>query len=358
MENSTAYKLGDSRIRHFDRRGSRRLTTATYYATLAILVIAYSVMEPACAVAQEGEGITAADTSCPQATLRSFIDACNEVHRLVRRDKYLDRSSAEYAQIGRRVIDCLDVSELPAFARDESAGEVAVCLKEILDRVELPPWNEIPDLEKIEGEGGFEKLSRWRIPGTRLTIARVDEGPQKHEYLFSTGTVERAVRYFKEIKSIEYLDRPDVTPDLHRWYLSVPGHPILARIVALLPERIQRGRICGLTAWKWPGLLVAGLVAVTLMTAAYRLHFRFRNRWRQTSVMKYWLTILFPVVAMLIPLIFAHIARRYLTVRGNPLYIIRFSCIAIALLAGVIVIFAPTGSLKALLRLHESIHRD
>ncbi|MBC8877224.1 MAG: mechanosensitive ion channel family protein [Planctomycetes bacterium] len=306
-------------------------------------------MRPDSAVAQEGEGVKAADTSSPRATLKSFIDACSEIHRIVHREKYFDRSSPEFAQIGRRVIDCLDISELPAFARDERAGEVAVCLKEILDRTELPPWDEIPDSEAIEAAGGFEKLSRWRIPGTRITIARVEEGPQRHEYLFSTGTVERAVRYFEEVEPIEYRDRPDVTPDLHRWYLSVPGHPALARIVAVLPERMQRGRICGLAAWKWPGLLVALLVAGILMVAAYRLHFRFRNRWRQTSVMKHWLTILFPVVAMLTPFIFKHVAQRYLTIRGNPLYIISFSSTAIATFAGMIVIFAASN------RIAESI---
>ncbi len=42
------------------------------------------------------------------------------------------------------------MSELPAFAREERAGEVAACLKEILDRVELPAWDQIPDTTEIE----------------------------------------------------------------------------------------------------------------------------------------------------------------------------------------------------------------
>ena len=141
---------------------------------------------------------------------------------------------------------------------------MAVCLKEILDRVSLPPWEEIPGTEDIEKAGGFEKLSHWRIPGTRITIARVEEGPHRHEYLFSPGTVERAVTYFKQVESKKYRkeDGPEVSKNLYQWYVSVPGHPAYAAIVSRLPERMQRGRTCGLANWKWPGILVTLLIAI------------------------------------------------------------------------------------------------
>ncbi|MEE9602003.1 MAG: hypothetical protein V3V75_01770, partial [Thermoguttaceae bacterium] len=205
--------------------------------------------------------------------MKSFIDACNEIDRLIRAQKYFDRTTPEHAELAERVMDCIDMSELPAFAREQRAGEVATCLKEILDRIELPPWEEIPDTEDIDAAGGFEKLSHWRIPGSRITIARVEEGPQRHEYLFSPGTVDRAVDYFKHIRSKPYrTEGPKVSKDLYRWFVSAPGHPTLAAIVSRLPEQIQRGQILGLATWKWPGLLVALLVAVALIVIAYRLH--------------------------------------------------------------------------------------
>ena len=46
---------------------------------------------------------------------------------------------------------------------------------------------------RFKQPGDSKKLSRWRVPDTRITIERVEEGPQKHEYLFSTGTVNRSV---------------------------------------------------------------------------------------------------------------------------------------------------------------------
>ena len=151
------------------------------------------------AAAQQATKFKAADTSSPRDSLRSFLDACNELHDLIQERQCIDRNARPHREVAWRVLDCIDSSQLPAFARDQRTGEVAAPLKEILDRVELPPWDQIPDAAEIQAAGGYEKLSRWRIPDTRITIERVEEGPQRHEYLFSTGTVERAIGYFQEI---------------------------------------------------------------------------------------------------------------------------------------------------------------
>ena len=210
------------------------------------------------ASAQQRTEIKAADTSSPRATLKSFIEACNEVSELVDEAGYLDRNSADHGRIANRVVDCLNMSETPQFARFQRAAEVAVCIKEILDREEIPNWDQIPDTAEIEAAGGFEKLSTWRIPGTRITIARVSEGPQKHEYLFSPGTISRAVDYFKSLRDQPYrTDGPAVSEGLYDNFLSAPGHPVVAKIIKPLPTSFRRARIFGMAAWKWPGVLLA-----------------------------------------------------------------------------------------------------
>ena len=301
-----------------------RLASFDWSNTTVLFFLAFVVpaFQPALLIAQERSEIKAADTSSPRDTLRSFIEACNEVHQLVRKDRFFDRSSEAHADVGERIIDCIDQSQLPAFAREQRAGEVATCIKEILDREELPPWEEIPDVDYIEARGGLEKFPRWRIPGTRITIDRVDEGPQKYEYLFSTGTVDRAVRYFKRIESQPYrTDGPPVSEGLYDWFMSAPGHPTVAAIVGLLPERMQRSRTLGLTTWKWPGLILSLLIAIGLMVAAYKLQITITNRVRGKSVIKYCLTIVFPIAAMLIPLILSHFLERYVTARRRTLII-------------------------------------
>jgi len=293
-------------------------------------------------VAQTSEVISSvADTSSPRTTLESFIDACNELYDLIKTDKFIRNNDELHLPISLRILDCVDSSELPAFARDERASEIAICIKEILDRVELPTWDEIPDNTAIEAAGGFEQLSRWRIPGTRLTIARVEEGPQKHEYLFTAGTADRALEYYRNESSKPYrVDGPTTSPGFYDWYMSAPGHPVIAGIVNRLSDRMRFGRSFGLANWKWPGLLVALLVVITLMVIIYRLHFALVRRTRGKRILTYCLTIIFPIAAMLVPLVFAYFADNYLTIRGNALYIVSFCANATATLAAVVVVFA------------------
>jgi MscS family membrane protein len=83
-----------------------------------------------------------------------------------------DRADPEFRALSLRILDCLDTRELPAFLRDERAAEVSVAIKEILDRIEVPPWEEIPGVAELEAAEGSERLLRWRMPGSRLVIAR------------------------------------------------------------------------------------------------------------------------------------------------------------------------------------------
>jgi MscS family membrane protein len=256
----------------------------------------------------------------------------------------VDRNSDEHRDLALRVLDCIDASELPPFARQQAAGEAAAALKEILDRVDpFPPWEKIPDANEIQAAGGYEKLSRWRIPDTRITIERVEEGLQKHEYLFSTGTVDRAVEYYRQIAHRPCrTDGPKTSPGFYDWYASAPGSPLLGTIVARLPERLRFGRTWGVANWKWPGVIVLSVVAILLMWLFYRLYLSLSQRVFGKSIVKYCLTVVFPIGAMLVPLAFGYVTERYLTVRSTPLYVIRFCSDLTFMLAAVIVFFAVT----------------
>ena len=319
-------------------------------------LIVFLAVGTGAAVGRESGDFRAADTSSPRDTLRSFIDACNQLHQLINTSpKYYNRADPDHIAIAERALDCIDDSKLPAFARVDRAAEAAVALKEILDRVKLPPWKEIPDRAEIMAAGGLEKLTDYRIPDTRITISRVEQGPRRHEYLFSPGTVERAPRYFRSIAPRPYRTQgPQVSKDFYRWYLSAPGHPVLAAVVEKLPKTLRLGRTWGLANWKWPGLLVTFLVALILMAVAYRAHVFFVKRVRRRirdkyRLIKYWLTIFFPIAAMLIPLAVHHVAYHYITLRSTPLYVVTFATGFIALAALLVVIFAVAN------RIAESI---
>ena len=218
------------------------------------------------AIAEPMNRFKVAKTSSPRDTLRSFIEAANDSYDLIMESGYVDRNSPAAHALRDRILDCIDVSELPAFARRDRAVDAATALKEILDRVDLPPWDEIPDASEIKAAGGNVELSRWRIPDTRITIERAQEGPQKHEYLFSTGTVERAVEYYRDIRDRPYrTSGPRTSPGIYDWYLSAPGHPVLGAIVERLPNSMRFGRTLGLANWKWPAVLVILVIGITMM---------------------------------------------------------------------------------------------
>ena len=295
------------------------------------------------AIAEPVNRFKVAKTSSPRDTLRSFIEAANDSYDLIRKSGYVDRNSPVGHALRDRILDCIDVSEPPAFARRDRAVDAATALKEILDRVDLPPWDEIPDASEIKAAGGNVELSRWRIPDTRITIERAQEGPQKHEYLFSTGTVERAVEYYRDIRDRPYrTDGPRTSPGIYNWYVSAPGHPVLGVIVERLPDSMRFGRTLGLAHWKWPATLLLLGIAIAAMWMLYSLQ---RSVTRQVSPqnrLKYGLTLAFPIAAMLVPLAFLEISHSYLTVRNMPLHVISFGAYAVAIIAAVVVVFAAT----------------
>ena len=299
--------------------------------------------------AEEHSVVRPADTSSPRATLKSFIDSCNELRQLIQTVHHFDRTSPEHHPLAIRILDCLDLSELPEYAREDIAGESAMFLKEILDRVELPPYDEIPDSKAIEAAGGIEKLSRWQIPGTRLTIARVEEGPHRHEYLFTPGTVERAAGYYEDIKFLPYRTTgPEVSEGAYWWYISAPADPWVAAVVDRLPNWFRERRL-GLAIWKWAGLLPTLLLAILLMGAAYKLQRSLVRRFRDKALFRYCLTILLPIIAMLIPLAFKHVAHDYLSLRGTAIYVVSFSANLTATLASLIVVFGISNRIAAVI---------
>jgi len=293
--------------------------------------------------AQPTDRFRVADTSSPRDTLRSFIEAANESHELIQRTRFVDRNSRESHAIRMRILDTIDASELPAFARSDRASDVAAALKEILDRVELPPWDEIPGARQIQAAGGYEKLSRWRIPDTRITIQWVEEGSRKHEYLFSTGTVERAIEYYKDIRDRPYrTDGPRTSPGIYDWYASAPGNSVLGAIVEQLPHTMRFGRTLGLANWKWPCVLLLLVVAIATMWVLYLLQLSTGRRVSPQNRLRYGLTLLFPAAAMLVPIAFLQTSESFLTIRNMPLYVINFGSHAVAIIAAVVLVFAAS----------------
>jgi len=124
-------------------------------------------------------------------------------------------------QSGRETIPSLrtlDLSEVPRAFAEGVGVEVALLLKEVIDRIGLPPYASIPDAEQVEREA----LTRWRIPNTEILLQQVQEGPRAGAWLFSAETVDRAEAFFARVEDLPYLPRGS-TPGIYRAYTLTPG---------------------------------------------------------------------------------------------------------------------------------------
>lgn len=286
-----------------------------------------------------------ADTFSPRGTLTLFMDSTQEIYEIARSVKYVDRNDPKYLPLISQIFSCLELSALPEYARENYASEAAVCLKEVLDRTTLPPIEAIPGPENIQASDGSDPLLRWQIPGTRLSIARVLEGPQQGQYLFTAESVAEVVEMFEITRGQPYRTSGfAVSPDLHEWYLSSPSEPKVAALVESLPSFFKY-RQFGLAIWQMVGLILVTVVGLGIMVGLYRVAARRSEANFNVSLFRYWFGLVFTLVALLVPLLFKSVIWTYLSFRGSPLYVVNFAADIVFLLAAIIAILALTNRL-------------
>ena len=225
--------------------GPRTQSIATFLACCVLLGLA--AFE---ALASDPHPLAPPDRSSPRATLHSFITQMEAAHRAYNSGT----DGAGVAQAFRRAIDCLDLSEVAPTLYLDVGGYSALLLKEILDRLDLPSSEEIPD-----GESGID---RWTIPQTEIAIVRVKEGELAGQYLFSQRTVERLEEFYDHARQLPYKDV--TTPGLLDIYIENPGGLVPSHWAEKLPAW-SLTRVFDRPVWKWLALaayLVGGLVIV------------------------------------------------------------------------------------------------
>jgi len=134
-----------------------------------------------------------ADTTSPRNTLANLIDNIVEAHRvlqaaagehattsgLFKSDAVLEQEAIALVYLNRAV-GSANLSEIPPATRQFVALEAILQLKEVLDRVPLPPIETIPNQQVVAAHG----LTRWRVPHTSIDIVQVEKGPRAGEFLF------------------------------------------------------------------------------------------------------------------------------------------------------------------------------
>ena len=227
---------------------------------------------PLAAVAQDEEGgfdpypLRPADTSSPRDTLRSFNTSINEAMQAWRAGQF----GEAVLRPGRRALETFDFSQVPERGRLAKEIATALLLKEILDRVELPPDDEIPgDEDLVDGE---KALSRWTVPNTKIVIGKVEEGPHAGEFLFTPETVDQLDEFYDRAQLLPY--KPGASVGIYEDFAHSPGLIVPQSWANALPAW-SRTVVFGEAVWQWLGLIVVTIAAFF----AVRWLLRWGRRW-------------------------------------------------------------------------------
>jgi MscS family membrane protein len=212
------------------------------------------------------------DTSSPRSTLLGFIDSVNDSHdqlalvlrsylgssRLYFSNKEIEAVDRAYENIerARRTLNFAEVPKALAVAEPLFRYRIFQ-LKEVLDRLELPAPESIPDAQMMASR----EFKRWTLPGTEITIERVEKGPRAGEYLFSPETVERLPEFYARIKHLPYLS--DTTAGWYERY-RYGGAGLRAVIpfkwMSAMPAW-AKAPILDQPVWRWIGVILLFIAA-------------------------------------------------------------------------------------------------
>lgn len=151
--------------------------------------------------------LKSANMASPRDTLRSFLEDYTFVLR-----EFIEKGSAE--DLSREALAAYDrASSTLNYSTTPDGGarwvqqERMIYLKEVLDRLPLPNFEDIP------GPDEAERLTEWIIPETRMRIVLEESGPYAGEWRFSPRTVQLLPRHYRQIKDLPYKD--GATPGIY-----------------------------------------------------------------------------------------------------------------------------------------------
>src|SRR3954463_8788801 len=168
------------------------------------------------------------DTSSPRESLRNFVTkidgAYGQWSELMRSyflsgRLYFDsderRKQAEIRPSAKDAIRSFDYSSVPPILRNTILLERMLQLKEILDRIDVPAFEDIPDRDTM----ARMSVKKWRLPNTEIDFVLIEDGPRAGEWLVSAETMEQLPGFYERVKHLPY--KPGPAKDLNDAYRAV-----------------------------------------------------------------------------------------------------------------------------------------
>ena len=252
------------------------------------------------------------NTVSPRATLKHFITSMNRSYRILMNaydqsqqepglflSEAVKEQSEQAEYLFVRSLYCLDLSEYPPTLRKNMGYEMALLLKEILDRTQLPSFDEIPNLKAVEEDLELKKypqLLKWTIPNTNIVLTRIMEGEDEGEYLFSAETITKLAAYYNVIKDQPYCTDKFVTKGYYDFFISSPGKLMPPKWARILPDWSDK-MIYSQTIWQWIAYIISIILLIFLARLFYFFTvYRLRNR---GDIGKRWGLVLYLVIVIL-----------------------------------------------------------
>lgn len=260
-------------------------------ATLLVLCALYLIASPAWAAEKPPRAdatlehpLEPPDTSSPRATLQTFLNYARDGWSF-----FLEHGRA-HPDSDKHTGCCLDLSKVPVKRQNDVDTEGAIMLFDVFNRIWLPGLADVPDENSMDNE----KETRWTIPHTSITIARVENGPRTGEWLFTPDTVENIPDFYRRTRHLPL--KPDaVIEDGYSLYQGQAGWMLPASWQTALPG-VANKVIFEQTLWQWFMLLVTLTLAALLARIVTRWSRRSTSDMQPPSMR----TLAGPVIVMLL----------------------------------------------------------
>ena len=293
-------------------------------------------MQTACAVSDSEVRLAPPDLSSPRATLASFMAMMDQAYRHWQAEG-LDHSQIQRATIARFGHYFFDLSDIAPSVQNNVGREAAVYVKEVLDRIGLPPLEQIPDQAAIMASPGG--MTKWTIPHTEITLVRLKDGLREGQWVFSSETDERAGEFYAQVKDLPY--QLGASAGLYQLFVSEPGWMIPRASVRALPGWMIH-RYGGQAIWQWIGTILTLIVTAALMGAVYYTADRWSRGRRGAS---YYVAVIFPLVAVVLPQWATAFLSEQVFITGQLFVALDFTLDLVSLGALVVLILSVTNRL-------------
>ncbi len=215
----------------------------------------------------------------PHETMSSFTELSGNIRDVFLETKDLDdiqwEQESKLIDLYAKLTYLLDTSHIPENDQFAQANIIASQISEILDRLETPHLDQIPDESEMPADVNY-----WRFPNMELALTRIQDGPRKGDWVFSSEVVSKADDYYDRVKHMPYLDDAvvgdiDSKGGILDHYIDYTGPLIPIEITDRIPDWM-RAKFFGDPLWKYFAtvIILVLLVGVGLLV---RLVTRFRR---------------------------------------------------------------------------------